>query len=105
VKDHCNKPKSLRKDEKHTQRICTKKNDDITDTFVEVKHEQELLVTEAEIGRALSNMKNNKADGSNNLPLLKSSRVKRIRTLTALYQRIWETGIWPEDWKRLSISR
>ena len=64
-----------------------------------------LLILEREIKWALGSITTNKASGGDRLPaglfeLLKDDAVK---VLPSIYQQIWKTQQWPQDWKR-SVS-
>ena len=58
-------------------------------------------MTKEEVEKALQAIKKNKSPGTDNVPveLLKNSGDEGIRVLTSLCQRIWDTRLWPEDWK------
>jgi exonuclease III len=79
-----------------------KRDTDMTEVFSEMEFDREPMVLESEVRKALNEIKNNKAAGSDGMPieLLKAAGDEGIKTLTALCQHIWRTGRWPSDWKK-----
>ena len=69
-----------------------------------ITHTQlELDILECEVKWALGSITRNKASGGDGIPvqlfqLLKDDAVK---VLHSIYQQIWKTQQWPQDWKRL----
>ena len=67
-------------------------------------------ILECELKWALESITMNKASGGDGIPvelfqILKDDAVKVLRSL---YQQIWKTQQWPQDWKRsvfISISK
>ena len=59
----------------------------------------EPMVLENEVRKALSEIKNKKAPGDDNIPveLLQEGGDEAIKALTALCQQVWKTGVWPSD--------
>ncbi|KAL4149349.1 hypothetical protein QTP88_003311 [Uroleucon formosanum] len=53
-----------------------------------------------EIEQAVSKLKNNKAPGSDEITaeMLKLSGDKGVKILWKLCNKVWTTGVWPEDW-------
>jgi len=74
----------------------------ITTTFEETDYVIEPPIMEAEVQRALQEIKCNKAPGADDIPieLLKASGEEGVQVITTLCQKIWETGTWPDDWKK-----
>ena len=44
----------------------------------------------------------NKASGGNRIPteLLQILKDDAVKVLHSIYQKIWESQLWPQDWKR-----
>ena len=51
---------------------------------------------------ALGSTTKNKASGSDGIPaeLFQILKVDAVKVLHAIYQQIWKTQQWPQDWKR-----
>jgi hypothetical protein len=56
----------------------------------------------SEVRKALREMAGNIATGVDELPveLIKAAGEAAITTLTALCQQIWESNVWPQEWRR-----
>jgi hypothetical protein len=79
-----------------------KKDESLIESFDKKVYINEPAVLESEVRRALLEIKNNKSPGSDGIPieLVKAAGEQGIQALTALCQSIWETGVWPKDWKK-----
>lgn len=55
-----------------------------------------------EVEKAVNKMKNEKAPGIDHIPaeMLKSEGAACITVLHKLCNRTWDTGIWPDDWRK-----
>jgi hypothetical protein len=76
-----------------------------TKTYAEVQdktYTQEPLVMKSEVQKALWEIAGNKATGVDELPieLIKIAVEVAITALTALCQQIWESNVWPQEWRR-----
>ena len=62
--------------------------------------EQDIL--ECEVKWALGSITINKASGSDGIPveLFQILKDDAMKVLHSLYQQIWKTQQWPQDWKR-----
>ena len=95
------KQKILRRDDKNTQKNCTKKNHDPDNHDGVITHlEPDIL--ECKVKRALESITTNKASGGDGIPvelfhILKNDAVKVLHTIC---QQIWKTQKWPQDWKK-----
>ena len=59
-------------------------------------------IVECEVKWALGSTAVNKASGYNGIPveLFKTPKDDAIKVLHSIYQQIWKTQQWPQDWKR-----
>ena len=59
-------------------------------------------ILECEIKRALGSITMNKASGSNGIPaeLFQVPKHDTVKVLCSVYQQIWKTQLWLQDWKR-----
>ena len=57
---------------------------------------------ESEIKWALGSITTNKTSGSNGIPgqLFQTLKDDAVKVLHSMYQQIWKTQQWPQDWKR-----
>ena len=64
-----------------------------------------LLILEREIKWALESITTNKASGGDRLPagLFEILNDEAVKVLPSIYQQIWKTQQWPQDWK-ISVS-
>ena len=64
-------------------------------------YEKEPEVMEAEVEWAIRQLKDNKASGQDGIPieLIKAGDDAVIKIITKICNKIWTTGVWPEDWK------
>ena len=70
-------------------------------TMVLITHlEPDIL--ECEVKWALESMTTNKASGGDRIPfeLFQILKDDAVKVLHSIYQQIWKTQQWPEDWKR-----
>src|SRR4029077_12924451 len=66
------------------------------------EYELEPQVMESEVRKALAEIKNNKATGTDGIPieLIRGAGEEGVRVVTQLCQSIWKTTTWPKDWKK-----
>jgi len=60
-------------------------------------------ILECEVKLALGSITMNKASGGDKIPaeLLQILKDDAVKVLNSIYQQIWKTQQWPQDWKRL----
>ena len=58
-------------------------------------------ILECEVKQALGSITTNKANGSDGIPveLFQILKDEALKVLHAIYQQIWKTQWWPQDWK------
>ena len=59
-------------------------------------------ILECEVKWALAKLTTNKASGGDevSLELIKLLKDGAVKVLHSMYQQIWKTHLWPQDWKR-----
>ena len=59
-------------------------------------------ILECEVKWALGSITTNKANGGDRIPaeLFQTLKDDAVKVLHSIYQQIWETQKWPQDWKR-----
>ena len=59
-------------------------------------------ILECEVKLALGSITMNKASGGNEIPieLFQILKDDAVKVLHSIYQQIWKTQQWPQDWKR-----
>ena len=59
-------------------------------------------ISECVVKRALGNIITNKASGGDGIPaeLFQILKDDAVKVLHSIYQQIWKTQQWPQDWKR-----
>ena len=59
-------------------------------------------ILEWEVNWALGSITKNKASGGDGIPveLFQILKDDAVRVLYSIYQQIWKTQQWPQDWKR-----
>ena len=59
-------------------------------------------ILECEVKRALGGITTNKANGGDGIPveLFQILKDDAVKVLHSIYQQIWKTQQWPQDWKR-----
>ena len=59
-------------------------------------------ILECEVKWALGNITTNKANGGDGIPvkLFQILEDDTVKVLLLIYQQIWKTQQWPQDWKR-----
>ena len=64
-------------------------------------YEDEALIIDEEVRKAVKSLANGKSPGSDELPieLFKEVGDEGITVLNVICQRIWCTGVWPKRWK------
>ena len=92
----------IHKDGKNTGTNCIKKDLNEPDYYNGVVSHPEPDILECEVKWALGSIAVNKANGCDEIPaeLFKSLKEDTIKVLHSLYQQIWKTQQWPQDWKR-----
>ena len=62
----------------------------------------ELAILECEVKCALGSIITNKASGGDGIPakLFQSRKDDAVKVLHSIWQQIWKTQQWPQDWKR-----
>ena len=56
-------------------------------------------ILECEVKWALGSITINKASGSDGIPV-ELFQILKVKVLHSIYQQIWKTQQWPQDWKR-----
>jgi len=79
-----------------------KKYPNISMHFQDQAYTQEPIVMKCAVRKALREITGNKATDADELPieLIKEAGEAAIIGLTALCQQIWESTLWPQEWKR-----
>ena len=59
-------------------------------------------ILECEVKQALERITKNKASGVNGIPaeLFQSLKDDAVKVVHSIYQQIWKSQQWPQDWKR-----
>ena len=59
-------------------------------------------ILECEVKRALGSITMNEASGGDGIPaeLFQIPKDDAVKVLHSIYQQIWKTQQWPQDWKR-----
>ena len=59
-------------------------------------------ILECEVKWPLESITTNKASGSDGIPaeLFKILKYDAVKALQSIFQQIWKTQQWPQDWKR-----
>ena len=59
-------------------------------------------ILEREVKRALESITRNKASGGDGIPaeLFQILKDDAVKVLYSIYQQVWKTQHWPQDWKR-----
>ena len=68
----------------------------------EIAYPQEPAILTSEVQKAIREIKKGKSPGSDDIPieLLSATGEEGLRLMTRLCQEIWDTGDWPQDWKK-----
>jgi len=74
----------------------------ISHVYRNEEYTEEPYILQEEVRRAIKELSRNKAPGADDIPieLVKESGEQGVRVLTALCNSIWQSGVWPKDWKR-----
>ena len=61
----------------------------------------ESIILECEVKRALGSITRNKASGGDEVPaeLFQILKDNAVKLLDSIYQQVWKTEQWPQDWK------
>ena len=64
-------------------------------------------ILECEVKWALESITTNKASGGDGIPgeLFQILKDDAVKVLLSMYQQIWKTQQWPQDWKRSVFTR
>ena len=87
--------------QEYTEELCKKDVKDPDNHNGVITHlEPDIL--ECEVKWALESITTNKASGSNGIPveLFQILKDDAIKVLHSIWQQIWKTQQWPQDWKR-----
>ena len=81
---------------------CTKKDLHDPDNHNAVITHLEPDILECEVNWALESITTNKASGCDGIPveLFQILKDDAVKVLYSIYQQIWKTQQWPQDWKR-----
>jgi len=79
-----------------------KKDTKLATIFTGIGNDLERGITQADVKNALHDTKNSKSPGADDIPIerIKSAGEEVVRVFTFLCQKVWETRIWPADWKK-----
>ena len=87
---------------KNTQKNCTKKI-----FMTQINHDGVIIhlepdILECEVKWALGSIAKKKACGGDGIPveLFQILKDDAVKVLHSIYQQIWKTQQWPQDWKR-----
>ena len=94
--------KRSRRDEKNTQKNCTKIDPNELDCYDDVVSHPEPDILESKVKWALGSAAVSKAGEYDGMPvkLFKTLKDDAIKVLHSICQQIWKTQQWPQDWKR-----
>ena len=87
--------------QEYTEELCKKDLHDPDNHNGVITHlEPDIL--ECEVKWALGSITRNKASGGDGIPveLFQILKVDAVKMLHSIYQQIWKTQQWPQDWKR-----
>ena len=87
--------------QEHTEELYKKVPNDL-DNHDGVKTHLEPDILECEVKRALGSITTNKASGGDGIPaeLFQILKDDAVKVLHSIWQQIWKTWQWPQDWKR-----
>ena len=90
----------IKKWEEHTEELY-KKNLHDPDNHDGVITHLEPDILECEVKWALGSIRMNKASGGTGIPaeLFQILKDDTVKVLDSIYQQIWKTQQWPQDWK------
>ena len=91
----------LRGGGKNTQKNCTKKDLHDPDNHNGVITHLHPDILECEVKWALESITTNKASGCDGIPveLFQILKDDAVKVLHSIFQQIWRTHQWPQDWK------
>ena len=87
--------------QQYTENIY-RRDANINDMCNENLYEDEYDILEIEVKAAIRHISNKKAPGCDGIPLefLEAGGDETTRVMMSLCNSIWETKIWPNDWKK-----
>ena len=96
------KQKILRRGAKNTQKNLQKKDLHNQDNHDGVITHLEPDILECELKWALESITTNEASGGDGIPveLFQILKDDAVKVLHSIWQQIWKTQQWPQDWKR-----
>ena len=96
------KQKILRRGGKNTQKNCTKNDLHDPDNHDGVITNLDSDILECQVKWALGSITTNKASRGDGIPveLFQILKDDAVKVLHLIYQQIWKTQQWPQDWKR-----
>ena len=106
IKDTNSKELTERKEikekwQEYTEELFLKSLSDL-ENHDNVETHWELDILECEVKWALGSITTSKANGGDGIPaeLFQILKDDAVKVLHSIYQQIWETQQWPQDWKR-----
>ena len=86
----------------YTEELKKKKSLNDLDNHYDVVTHLEPDILECEVKWALESITMNKASGGDGIPveLFEILKDDAVKVLHSIYQQIWKTQQWPQDWKR-----
>ena len=88
--------------EEYTEELYKKDLHDTDNHDGVITHLEAADILECEVKWALGSITTNKASGSDGIPaeLFQVLNDDAVKVLQSIYQQIWKTQQWPQDWKR-----
>ena len=92
----------IKKWQKYTEELYKKDLHDTDNHDGVITHLEAADILECEVKWALGSITTNKASGSDGIPaeLFQVLNDDAVKVLQSIYQQIWKTQQWPQNWKR-----